>query len=163
MSRLDPDLPGLWIVPGEAATYEVRPDGAYLVGEPERPVAFARDGRIMAWGNHSLERLHGAGDRPEGRWRDRKSGEEWTFYREGDYQVKAGDGALVGKGLWALRDDGASLWTCEWRGRLSANGAEVTFHLPDGPPVSYAYTVKDGIWTLLDRTSWQKLAEYRRP
>lgn len=161
MQTFDPDLPGLWFIPGQETTYEVLADGTYHVADPEVPVAFARGGTVMAWGDMTLTRLDGIGDTVVGRWKARSSGEEWMFRGDGRYSVNWGPDQGT-SGIWILSEDGDSLWTRERRATLTTTGAEVTFEPVDGPPLTYAYTVSDGVWRLMDRTTWERLAEYRR-
>ena len=66
-------------------------------------------------------------------------------------------------GIWSLRSNGAALWTRELNAQLVSNGAEVTFHPVAGGSVTFGYTVKDGVWVLLDRQTWAELARYVSP
>jgi len=161
MSSIDPDLIGIWIVPGAGATYEVAPDGSYHVADPEAELQFEDDGATMLWGAVRLVRMQGAGDTPLGRWKDEASGEIWWFARDGQYEVTAP--GLLDRGIWALRDGGTALWIREYRARLETNGAQVLFHPVDGAPLTYGYTVANGAWTLHDATTWAELARYLDP
>lgn len=159
---IDPDLPGIWIIPGEATTYEIEPDGSYHIAEPAEPLTIAPGGASMIWGRTRLDRIGGAGKAPLGAWRDRDHGDEWLFRADGSYLQRWSDGERT-TGIWALRGEEATLWTREYRGRLETDGARVTFVLPTEDPVTYGYTVDAACWTLLDAASWARLVEYRRP
>lgn len=161
MVSFDPDLVGIWIVPGERRTYEVMADGSYHIADPEEPVRFDDGGAVMIWGPRRHRRLEGSGATPLGRWRAEATGEDWVFAADGGYTVTAGGQADIG--IWALRRGGTALWTRELNAQLTANGAEVTFHPIAGGPVRFGYTVKDGVWTLLDPRDWSELARYVAP
>ena len=70
------------------------------------------------------------------------------------------DGA-TDRGIWALRQDGAALWTREEVATLTTTGAEVTYALREGGTATYGYTVEAGVWTLLDPASWACLPVHR--
>jgi hypothetical protein len=156
---IDPDLVGVWMVPGDARTYEIDPAGGYHVAEPESPVAFRCDGAVMLWEGEAHDRLSGKGDTPEGRWRGRDTGAEWAFDANGRYAVTL-DG-VTDTGIWALRHGGDSLWTCEAVGRIATNGAMITYHLNHGPSLSYSYTAGAGLWSLHDPMTWKTLVRFR--
>ena len=86
-------------------------NGVYHVADPESPVTFEAGGAVMQWEGEAHDRLSGAGLTPEGRWRGRVTGAEWEFAADGGYTVTL-DGA-TDRGIWALRQDGAALWTRE--------------------------------------------------
>jgi len=158
---LDPRLVGIWVIPGEPRTYEVDAEGGYHVADPESPVTFEEGGNVMHWEGEAHERQSGAGETPEGRWRGRDTGADWTFASDGTYEVTL-DGA-TDIGIWALRQGGSALWTREEVARLVTDGAQVTYTLRDGGTVVYGYTVKDGAWTLHDPKTWDELARFVDP
>ncbi len=161
-ATIDPDLPGIWIIPGEPETYEILGDGTYHVAAPEAPVAFHRGGWEMTWGEDRLKRHLGSGETVEGVWHDPEREEEWFFRPDGTYTLHWPDGDEA-HGIWALRDDGASLWTREFSGLIATTGVELTFHLESGIDQTFGYTVKNDIWSLLDPETWKTLVDYRRP
>ena len=158
---IDPRLVGVWVIPGEPRTYEVDAEGGYHVADPESPVSFEAEGRVMHWEGEAHDRLSGAGDTPEGRWRGRDTGADWHFSPGGGYEVTL-DGA-TDIGIWALRQDGTALWTREEVARLATDGAQVTYTLRDGSTVVYGYTVENGAWTLHDPTTWDELTRFYDP
>lgn len=165
-TSLDPDLVGIWIVPGQPQTYEVSPDGVFHVADPEEPIAFEDGGRIMTYGERRLIRQVGTGETPVGGWSDVETHDIWAFGTDQSYSMHI-DGTTE-TGIWALRDNGSTLWVCEDRAKLTADGAYLTFHTgPDpatglGAPqaLHYGYTVNDGIWRLLDPENWSELTRY---
>jgi len=159
---LDPDLPGIWIIPGEPATYEVEPDGSYHIADPAQPLTVSSDGAAMVWGRTRFERIGGTGAAPLGAWRDRDHGDEWLFREDGTYLQRWSDGERT-TGIWVLRQEDHTLWTREYRGQLETDGARVRFDLPSGEQVTYGYTVDTDAWVLLDASTWSRLVEYRRP
>ena len=159
---IDPDLPGIWIIPGEPATYEVEPDGSYHIADPARPLTVSMDGETMVWGRTRLDRIGGTDAAPHGAWRDRDHGDEWLFREDGTYLQKWSDGERT-TGIWVLRAEDGTLWTREYRGRLETDGARILFDLPSGEAVTYGYTVDAEAWVLLDPSDWSRLVEYRRP
>ncbi len=161
MSTIDPDLIGIWIIPGEPATYEVMSDGSYHVADPEEPLSFEDGGATMVWGPRRHMRLDGSGKTPVGKWREAASRDEWVFERDGSYSV-TGQGN-TDTGIWALRSGGTALWTRELNAQLSSNGAQVTFTPVSGGSYTFGYTVADGVWTLLDANDWTELARYVSP
>ncbi|QBY01208.1 hypothetical protein E2K80_11115 [Rhodophyticola sp. CCM32] len=165
MTMIDPNLPGIWIVPGELFTYEVLNDGSYHVAPPAAPLSFSSDAAEMTWGAQVFDRqsasANGAG--VEGRWTRRDSTEHWVFSANGQYQVRWGKDDPASTGIWALRDNGGALWIREKLAELTTDGAQVVFNLIGTGPAQYGYTVEDGVWTLLDPDSWEKRATYRRP
>ncbi|WP_147450704.1 hypothetical protein [Rhodophyticola porphyridii] len=162
MRAIDPDLLGRWGLPGEPYIYEVLPDGSYHVADAAAPLSFSDDAAEMTWDDQVFDRQGAAGIGVEGAWRARDSAESWMFTADGSYQVGWGDARPPATGIWALHDHGRRLWTREKLAQLTTDGANVVFHLIDGGPQSYGYTVSDGIWTLLDPTSWKKRAAYHR-
>ncbi|MFT5868580.1 MAG: hypothetical protein ACI8TF_000685 [Paracoccaceae bacterium] len=162
LNTLDPDLVGLWIVIGKPTTYEILPDASYHVADPEAALEIAADGATMTWGAIEYDRMLGTGPNIDGVWRNREDGDEWYFRPDGTYSLH-----LTGSddifGIWALRDDANTLWTREYRGTVQTNGAQLQFFLPASPPLSYGYTVQNGIWSLMDPQSWSVLATYQRP
>lgn len=160
--QIDPDLIGIWIIPGERATFEVSPDGGYHIAEVPADFSFFRGGQFLNWGEAELERVLGEGDRIEGVWRARDSGDEWYFRPDGSYTLHWPDGEEA-HGIWAVQEDGAKLWTREELGRIDTNGAEVSFHLHSGAPIRYGYTVDARKWTLMNPETWAVLVEYLRP
>lgn len=161
MTAIDPDLVGVWIVPGEHRTYEVMGDGSYHIADPEEPLQFEQGGEVMTWGPRRHVRLEGSGTTPVGRWHEDASGDEWVFQGDASYSVTGGGQTDIG--IWSLRSNGAALWTRELNAQLAANGAEITFHPIAGGSVTFGYTVKDGVWVLLDRQTWAELARYVSP
>lgn len=159
---IDPDLPGIWIIPGEPTTYEIEPDGNYHIADPAQPLTVSGDGSSMIWGRIRLDRTGGSGNAPVGAWRDREYGDEWLFQQDGSYLQRWSDGERT-TGIWVLDKANGTLWTREYRGHLETDGARVKFLLPSEKAVTYGYTVDAGAWTLLDPQSWEKLVEYRRP
>ncbi|AHM02920.1 hypothetical protein roselon_00479 [Roseibacterium elongatum DSM 19469] len=163
---LDPDLIGIWIVPGQPQTYEVSPDGVFHVADPEEPLAYEEDGRIMTFGARRLIRQVGSGETPVGGWSDVETRDIWAFGQDQSYSVNA-DG-VTETGMWSLRDGGDSLWLCEDRATITTDGAHLTFRTgPDaatglGAPqaLRYGYTVEDGIWRVLDPDRWTELTRY---
>ena len=160
--QIDPDLLGIWIIPGEPATFEVCSDGSYHIAEAATDFALFRGGRFLQWGNTALERILGDGDRIEGVWRVRESGDEWYFRPDGSYTLHWPDGEEA-HGIWAVQEDGTKLWTREELGRIDTTGAEVSFHLHSGPPIRYGYTADAQTWTLMNPETWAVLIEYHRP
>ncbi|WP_071672635.1 hypothetical protein [Nioella nitratireducens] len=160
--QIDPDLPGIWIIPGEETTYEIEPDGSYHVADPAQPLTVAGDGATMIWGRTRLARIGGDGAAPLGAWRDRDHGDEWLFQADGTYLQRWSDGEKT-TGIWVHRDSDYSLWTREYRGQVETDGARITFVLPSEPAVTYGYTADAESWILLDPETWDKLVEYRRP
>jgi hypothetical protein len=155
---IDPDLVGIWIVPGQPQTYEVTSDGAYHVADPEEPLAFEQGGTVMIWGARRHTRLDGAGETPVGRWTEDASGDDWVFAADGSYAITAG--GATDTGIWALRDAGSSLWTRETRAQITSDGAHLTFRTGPSDEFRYGYTVADGIWRLLDPETWAELTRY---
>ena len=158
---IDPDLPGIWIIPGEPATYEVAPDGGYHIAEPSAPISIHRGGQAMTWDGVEFDSVLGADASVEGVWRNRATLDEWYFRPDGSYTLHWTDGEEA-HGIWSAQDEGATLWAREHLGRIETNGAEVTFILADGPPARYGYTVGRESWTLMDPQSWKVLIEYKR-
>lgn len=158
---IDSDIPGIWIIPGESATYEVGPDGSYHIAEPAAAFSIQHGGQVMTWDGGMFDRVLGEDPVVEGVWRNCSSGEEWYFRSDGSYVLHWPDGEET-HGIWSLQHDDRKLWTREHLCQLTTNGAEVAFHLGDGPPARYGYTVDGDRWTLLDPTSWKVLVEYQR-
>lgn len=160
--RIDPDLLGIWIIPGEPATFEVGPDGSYHIAEAAVAFSFSDGGQVLQWGNTELRRILGEGDRIEGVWRVPERGDEWYFRPDGSYTLHWPDGEEA-HGIWAVQEDGAKLWTREEMGRIVSTGAEVSFQLHSGAPIRYGYTVDAKKWTLMNPETWAVLIEYHRP
>ena len=158
---IDPDLPGIWIIPGEAFTYEIDDEGNYHVAAPPQPLTVGKDGQGMVWGTVRLERIGGTEAAPIGAWRAVDTGDEWLFQADGNFLQRGSDGTRT-TGIWVLDAAASTLWTREYRGQLETDGARVQFHLAADGSVTYGYTVDAGAWTLLDATSWEKLVEYHR-
>ncbi len=161
MSTVDPDLIGIWIVRGESRTYEVAEDGTYHIADPEAPLSFENGSLRMIWGDRVFDRLEGAGGTPFGRWKDESGQEIWAFEEDGAYSVSSDD--ITDTGIWALRDGGAALWCREYAAEIESNGAQITFRPVGGQPVTYGYTVSDGVWVLLDTSNWTEVARYLDP
>jgi len=160
--QIDPDLLGIWIIPGEPATFEVSPDGGYHIAEAAAAFSILREGRLLNWGDAILERVLGDGAQIEGVWRTRNSGDEWYFRPDGSYTLHWPDGEEA-HGIWTVQEDGTKLWTREELGRIDTTGAEVSFHLHSGTPIRYGYTADAETWTLMNPETWAVLVEYRRP
>lgn len=161
MTAIDPDLIGIWVIPGTPFTYEVDAAGQYHIGNPEVPIAFSAGGTVMSWGPEILDRQSGSGDTPVGTWIERGTGAEWTFAADGSYTV-LWDG-VTDTGIWALRQNGTTLWTRELRAALATNGAQVVFTTTSGGTFTYGYTVGAGVWTLFDPVTWSEVARYLDP
>lgn len=159
---VDPALIGIWIVPGQPFTYEVDAEGGYHIAGPEEPLSFAEDGATMIWGPRRYRREDGAGQTPVGQWREDESGDTWRFEADGAYRLEAPDGA-VDTGIWGLRDAGAALWVREQRAHLATDGAHLTLVTADGGQSRYGYTVRAGIWILLDPVNWAELSRFFTP
>lgn len=159
---IDPDLPGIWIIPGEPTTYEIESDGNYHIADPAQPLTVGADGASMIWGRTRLDRIGGDETAPVGAWRDRDHGDEWLFRSDGSYLQRWSDGERT-TGIWVKDATSGTLWAREYRGHVETDGARVKFLLPSEKSVTYGYTVDAGAWTLLDPQSWEKLVEYRRP
>lgn len=161
MTAVDPAIIGVWIVPGLRRTYEVDDNGGYYVADPETPIYFEDGGAVMIWEDEAHDRLSGTGLTPEGAWRGRDTGAEWRFAPDGSYEVRL-DG-VTDTGIWALRRDGAALWTRELVAMLTTDGATVTFALFANGEATYGYTAGAGVWTLHDATTWAELARFVAP
>lgn len=160
--RIDPDLIGIWIIPGEAATYEICDDARYHISEPAAAISFHQDAQRLTWGRAEFDRIMGDGTGLEGVWRDCETRDQWYFRDDGSYTLRWHDGENT-HGIWALQDSNTSLWTREYLARIETNGAEVTFYLQNGRSVTYGYTVNRDVWTLMKAGTWNNLIEYRRP
>ncbi|MBF9051559.1 hypothetical protein GTA62_16985 [Roseobacter sp. HKCCD9010] len=163
MNEIDPNLPGIWIVPGEAFTYEILPDGSYHVATPPAALTFSEDATVMTWDGSDYVRQSGSGKGVEGHWMARDAREDWLFSNDGRYQLRLGDDSPALTGIWALRNGGTQLWTRERLAQLVTDGAQVTFQMQGEPSITYGYTVSDGVWVLMDPVSWERRATYRRP
>jgi len=161
MTRVDPDLVGIWLVPQSDRTYEVEADGSYHVADAESPVSYSAAGAVMHWQFEDFDRQAGTGETPVGKWLGRSTGEQWQFTDDGRYRVQI-DG-IADTGIWALRQGGAKLWTRELQAYLTTNGATVTFTFREGGSITYGYTVSAGTWTLHDASTWADVARFRRP
>jgi hypothetical protein len=82
-AAIDPELPGIWIIPGEQTTYEIDQDGNYHIADPAQPLTVAADGAAMIWGRTRFDRIGGDSDAPIGAWAllDPNSWEKLVEYR----------------------------------------------------------------------------------
>lgn len=161
-AQIDPDLVGIWLLPGQPQTYEITGAGHYLIAEPEELLDFVEDGRIMVWGGRRYLRTEGGGETPVGTWREEATGDGWDFTEDHAVTILMADpgaGPPI-TGIWALRDNGASLWTCEKRADLTADGAHLSFRMIGGDVLRYGYSVSTDVLTLLDPDTWTELTRY---
>ena len=63
-------------------------------------------------------------------------------------------------GIWALRDQGRSLWHCERRATVSSDGAHLEFQFLDGGAQRFGYAVDGEVLSLLDPETWVELTRY---
>ncbi|WP_224816014.1 hypothetical protein [Hasllibacter sp. MH4015] len=159
---LDPALIGIWLLPGQPQTYEITEDGKYHFAEPEEPVNFSEDGATMIWGGRVYHRSGTGGETPVGTWREHDTGDGWDFTEDHGLTILTADPgqdrAFVG--IWALRDDGQSLWVRETHANLETDGAHLTYHMSTGEVFRYGYSVSNGILTLMDPETWAELTRY---
>lgn len=161
-TAIDPALVGIWLLPGQPQTYEITEDGGYFIAEPDETLSFHDGGAQMFWGSRTYTRIIGEGQTPIGTWREEDTGDGWDFTADQAYTIlSAGeDGGETFTGIWALRDEGTSLWTCERQADIEADGAHLTFVTCAGERLSYGYAVADGMLSLLDPDTWLELSRY---
>ena len=142
MSSLDPDLIGIWILPGKPQTYEVLADGSYHVADREESLSFEDNAQpcLGSASAYAARRFRQNTHWPMAR---ADSQDEWQFNADGSYSV-TGQGN-TDTGIWALRSGGSALWTRELNAHLDTNGAQVTFNAVNGNSVTFGYTVADGV------------------
>jgi len=159
---IDPQLAGIWLLPGEPQTYEITATGAYFIAEPDDPLVFQRDGAVMIWGGRRYLRTLGEGATPVGTWREETTGDGWDFTDDHAVAIllaDAPDGPGV-TGIWGLREGGTRLWTCEKRAQVSSDGAHLVFETVDGEVLRYGYCVTEDILSLTDPDTWTELTRY---
>lgn len=161
-TSIDPTLIGIWLLPGQPQTYEITEDGSYYIAEPDEPLHFQGDGEQMIWGGRTYTRVIGSGLTPVGTWREDQTGDGWDFTEDRAYTILSATDQTgeTFTGIWALRNKGTSLWTCEKQADIETNGAHVTFETPLGERFKYGYGVDEGVFTLLDPDTWQDLTRY---
>ena len=159
---IDAALIGIWLLPGQPQTYEITEDGEYFIAEPEEPLSFDGAGAIMNWGGRRYLRIVGEGETPVGTWREEATGDGWDFTADHAYTIlmSAPDPQETFTGIWALRNEGTSLWTCEKQADIKTDGAHLTFVTPAGEPLSYGYASSDGVLSLLDPDTWLEVSRY---
>lgn len=159
---LDPALIGIWLLPGHPQTYEVTGDGSYYIAEPDEPVSFQTGGAQMTWGGRTYTRVIGSGQSPVGTWREDGTGDGWDFTDDCAYTILSAtdDTGETFTGIWALRNEGRSLWTCEKQADIETDGAHIAFVTPLGERFTYGYGVDNGILTLFDPDTWLELTRY---
>ncbi|OAN71181.1 hypothetical protein A8B78_20325 [Jannaschia sp. EhC01] len=159
---LDPSLIGIWLLPGQPQTYEITEDGSYYIAEPDEALSFTDGGAQMIWGGRTYTRVIGEGMTPVGTWREDDTGDGWDFTADHAYTILSAtdETGETFTGIWALRNDGTSLWTCEKQADIETDGAHLTFITPSGERLSYGYTVDEGLLSLLDPDTWQELTRY---
>lgn len=160
--HIDPDLIGIWLLPGEPQTYEVEGDGSYHIADPDEPVRFEENGAAMIWGGRRFSRAQGDGDTPVGTWCEDATGDGWDFTEDHGLTILTANPVAPQTfiGIWALRNGGHSLWIREKHADLEADGAHLTFHLATGDVLRYGYAVDDGVLALLDPDNWTEIARY---
>jgi hypothetical protein len=158
-THIDPALVGIWLLPGAQHTYEIDVSGAYLIGEPEQPLCFENGHNTMIWGDRRFARAgtHGVG--LVGTWIEEATGDAWDFSQDQALTILTPDEALV-TGIWALRDQGRSLWHCERRATVTSDGAHLEFQFLDGVANRYGYAVDGDVLSLLDPQTWVELTRY---
>lgn len=161
-TSLDPTLVGIWLLPGQPQTYEITEDGSYYIAEPDEGLSFQDAGARMIWGGRSYTRIIGQGDTLVGTWREDDTGDGWDFTADHAYTILSANDASgeTFNGIWALRNEGTSLWTCEKQADIQTDGAHLTFVTPAGERLSYGYSVSEGLLFLLDPDTWQELTRY---
>lgn len=165
-AKFDPTLIGIWLLPGQPQTYEITEDGGYFIAEPDESLSFHNNGAQMTWGGRAYSRIIGEGDTPIGTWREEATGDGWDFTADHAYSILSAathdnpDAGETFTGIWALRNEGTSLWTCEKQADIEADGAHLTFVTTAGERLSYGYGVADGILSLLDPDTWLELTRY---
>lgn len=156
---IDPALVGIWLLPGAPETYEIDASGAYLIGEPEQPLQFEGGHQTMIWGSRHFTRASDHGVGLIGTWIEEATGDAWDFSQDQALTILTPDETLI-TGIWALRDDGRSLWHCEKRATISSDGAHLEFQFLTGDTTRYGYAVDGEVLSLLDPETWVELARY---
>lgn len=164
-SPIDPALVGIWLLPGQPQTYEITEDGSYFIAEPDESLSFQNDGEQMIWGGRVYTRILGEGATPIGTWREEATGDGWDFTADHAYTILSAatdttDAGETFTGIWSLRNEGTSLWTCEKQADIEVDGAHLTFITPSDDRLSYGYATEDGLFSLLDPDTWQELTRY---
>lgn len=167
-TKVDPDLVGIWLLPGQPQTYEITADGGYFIAEPDETLSFQDGGDRMIWGGRPYVRVIGEGKTPIGTWREEDTGDGWDFTPDHAYTVLSAGSASHGiaeagetfTGIWALRNEGTSLWTCEKQSLVETDGAHLSFLTATGEKLTYGYAVSDGTLSLLDPDTWIELTRY---
>lgn len=162
-TQIDPALVGIWLLPGRPQTYEITEDGGYFIAEPDENLRFQDAGGVMIWGGRRYNRILGEGDTPIGTWREDDTGDGWDFTADQGYSVLSAatdEGGETFTGIWALRNGGTSLWTCEKQAQLETDGAHLSFKTPNGEHLRYGYAAEDGVLSLLDPETWLELSHY---
>lgn len=161
-ASLDPDLVGIWLLPGQPQTYEITADGGYHIADPEEPVHFEDGGAIMVWGARRFRRTEGAGETPIGTWREEETGDGWDFSDDQELTILSTEPGAehAFTGIWALRDEGRSLWSREKRADLTCDGAHLTYYMVSGEVYRYGYSVDADVLSLLDADTWSELTRY---
>ncbi|MBF9043044.1 hypothetical protein HKCCE4037_06885 [Rhodobacterales bacterium HKCCE4037] len=157
--KIDPDLVGIWLLPGQPQTYEIYENGDYLIGEPEESLRFEDADNRMIWGDRRFRRSGDHGVGLIGTWLEEDTGDAWDFTEDQAVTILTEDETLI-TGIWALRDQGHSLWHCEKRASVTSDGAHVEFSFVSGETARYGYTVKADVLCLLDPENWTELTRY---
>jgi hypothetical protein len=159
---IDPALVGIWLLPGEPQTYEITDSGGYFIAEPEEPVTFESDGAVMVWGGRRYLRTEGAGETPIGTWREEETGDAWDFTEDQAVSILIAEAPDEDSltGIWALRDEGHALWTCEHRAQITSDGAHLVFQTDEGNSLRYGYSVTEDVLSLLDPDTWEEVTRY---
>lgn len=161
-TSIDPQLVGIWLLPGEPQTYEITETGFYFIAEPDESLSFRDDGVVMMWGGRRYLRTEGAGETPVGTWREELTGDGWDFADDHAVTILLAedpDGPGV-TGIWGLREGGTSLWTCEMRAQVRTDGAHLVFETVDGDTLRYGYAVTEDILSLMDPDTWTEITRY---
>lgn len=158
-TQIDPNLIGIWLLPGEQQTYEITETGDYLIGEPEEPLKFEDGSRLMTWGARRFRRADSDGIGLIGTWIEAGTGDAWDFADGQELTILTADETLI-TGIWALRDRGRCLWHCEKHATLNTDGAHLEFRFSAGDRLRYGYTVTGDVLSLLDPASWTELTRY---
>lgn len=165
-TKIDSALIGIWLLPGQPQTYEITEDGGYFIAEPDETLSFQGGGAHMTWGGRSYTRIIGDGETPVGTWREEATGDGWDFTADHAYTILSTglrateDAGETFTGIWALRNKGTSLWTCEKQADIETDGAHLTFVTQTGERLSYGYAVSEGMLSLLDPDTWLELSRY---
>ncbi|MEJ6390558.1 hypothetical protein V8J83_13680 [Gymnodinialimonas sp. 2307UL20-7] len=157
--RIDPNLVGIWLLPGQPQTYEITETGDYLIGEPEEPLQFEDGSRSMTWGARRFRRADKYGIGLIGTWIEEGTGDAWDFADGQALTILTAQETLI-TGVWALRDQGRCLWHCEKRATVQTDGAHLEFRFLAGDTARYGYTVTGDVLSLLDPASWTELTRY---